>query len=443
MKGPGFYIVTAVYLAALISLCWFIPRDQFSVSLMAYLTMLVGMWMVALGDASVNQILTLGIISRIVAVFAVPELSDDIYRFVWDGLVSSNGINPYEFTPSEVIHMGDGDLVPGSKALFPLLNSPDYHTVYPPVIQALNLSSVWISGGNIYGSIVYLKLAVALADISSLLILVKILDLMDIKQTMFLTLLALNPLMITEISANGHHEGFILLLLLSAIYSLLRSRYLTGGLLLGVAIGIKLTPLILIPVMTAHLIKKGGAVRFISGTMISSGILLSPIADPVIRNAMTESTGLYFNTFAFNSPLFHFTDRASKFFEQPWQLMDIAGHVFPFVSILVIMTISVLVYKGKLGLLNGVLWTMACYLLLSRVIHPWYLVPLSGIAVIGRNLPLILWGNLAFLSYSAYTGEPYRESMILLTTQYLILFLLLLFSRKLQLSPSEVHSESQ
>ena len=259
---------------------------------MAYITMLSGMWMYALGNATMNQIITLGVLSRLIAALAMPELSDDIYRFIWDGLVSSNGLNPYEYTPREIILMGEGQLAPGSITLFPLLNSPDYHTVYPPVIQAFNLSAVWISGGDIQGSAIYMKLVSALADTGSIMILARILIQCNITNQLRLALFALNPLLILEVSANGHHEGFILFFLLTMIYNLMKSRNFIGGIMLGAAIGVKLTPVILVPTIIAFLIRKGGSGRFIAGTCISAGILLFPLADPIVRNAILKSTWL-------------------------------------------------------------------------------------------------------------------------------------------------------
>lgn len=443
MRNPAFYIIALVYLAALISLGWFIPREDFGISLMAYISMVIGMWMYGLGNAGEDQLITFGVVCRLIAVFSVPELSDDIYRFVWDGLVSSNGINPYEYTPREILIMGEGKLVPGSSSLFPLLNSPDYHTVYPPVIQALNLTAVWFSGGVIQGTIIFHKLALALADTGSMLILLRIVSLLKLKTSLSMALIALNPLLIMEVSVNGHHEGFILLLLSATIYSLLRSRPLAGGFLLGAAIGIKLTPLILVPVISAYLIRTGGAVRFITGTLVSSAILLWPLADPVVGRAILNSTGLYFETFAFNSPVYHIASWAAELTAKPWEVMQAINIVLPVTASLAILFVSLMVYKGKVTLFDGILCAMVCYLLLSRVIHPWYLVPLSGIAVISGNIPFLFWGNLSFLSYSAYSSKPYRESVTALIAEYVILLVLLVLTLKnTRPSLSTVHSEN-
>ena len=45
-----------------------------------------------------------GISFRLVLFFAYPWLSEDFYRFIWDGFVIGENINPYEYTPSELIN---------------------------------------------------------------------------------------------------------------------------------------------------------------------------------------------------------------------------------------------------------------------------------------------------------------------------------------------------
>src|SRR5260370_28880371 len=46
-------------------------------------------------------VLVLAGIFRLSIVFAPPYLSDDIYRYVWDGRVQAAGINPYRYVPAD------------------------------------------------------------------------------------------------------------------------------------------------------------------------------------------------------------------------------------------------------------------------------------------------------------------------------------------------------
>ena len=75
-------------------------------------------------------LIIVGILVRLVSIFFFPQLSDDIYRFIWDGRLAQNGMQPYAYLPIDIVEqipsLADGDIL--SK-----MNSPDYYTVYPPV----------------------------------------------------------------------------------------------------------------------------------------------------------------------------------------------------------------------------------------------------------------------------------------------------------------------
>jgi len=70
---------------------------------------------------------TLAILARALFVARTPLLSDDVYRYLWDGRVQLNGINPYRYPPAapELAHLRDGEIHAG-------INRPAKRTVYPP-----------------------------------------------------------------------------------------------------------------------------------------------------------------------------------------------------------------------------------------------------------------------------------------------------------------------
>jgi hypothetical protein len=69
------------------------------------------------------------VVARVLLLIPPTPLSDDLYRYLWDGRVSTSGINPYRFAPSspELAHLRDAD--------WPLINHPDIPTIYPPLAQ--------------------------------------------------------------------------------------------------------------------------------------------------------------------------------------------------------------------------------------------------------------------------------------------------------------------
>src|SRR5690606_2464282 len=48
-------------------------------------------------------LVAISIIFRIVFLIAIPHLSQDFYRFIWDGSLLANGLNPYLYTPDQLI----------------------------------------------------------------------------------------------------------------------------------------------------------------------------------------------------------------------------------------------------------------------------------------------------------------------------------------------------
>ena len=85
-----------------------------------------------------------------ILLFAFPNLSDDIYRFVWDGNLIGLNINPYGSMPSELVGQNNPGL---SMDLYAQMNSPDYYTIYPPVTQLIFYISTWFSGNIFYSSL--------------------------------------------------------------------------------------------------------------------------------------------------------------------------------------------------------------------------------------------------------------------------------------------------
>src|SRR6185503_20921302 len=86
-------------------------------------------------------VIAFAIIFRLSILFAPPYLSDDIYRYVWDGRVQAAGINPFRYIPAapELAHLRDD-------AIYPKINRRDWsYTIYPPVAQAVFFVTTRIS----------------------------------------------------------------------------------------------------------------------------------------------------------------------------------------------------------------------------------------------------------------------------------------------------------
>lgn len=211
----------------------------------------------------------LGVGLRVALVFAFPLLSDDLYRFLWDGYLINAGENPFARLP--VWYLEAGPAVPGlTQELFGRLNSPEYHTVYPPVAQGVFTAATWLSPGSWYGAAVVIKLFLLAGELGSLWLLWRLLAGPPVRGKLKerganagrktyrpdrsnLLFYWLNPLIIVEITGNLHFEGAMVLFLLLAYYLLQHSRWVAAAIAFAASVASKLLPLMLLPFLIRRL----------------------------------------------------------------------------------------------------------------------------------------------------------------------------------------------
>jgi hypothetical protein len=94
---------------------------------------------------AVATALVLGAVAGVVSLAHTAVLSDDLYRYAWDGRVQASGTNPYEYPPSDPRLAAQRDrwlwptaqecLARGKTVPCTRLNRPDVRTIYPPGAQ--------------------------------------------------------------------------------------------------------------------------------------------------------------------------------------------------------------------------------------------------------------------------------------------------------------------
>jgi alpha-1,6-mannosyltransferase len=185
------------------------------------------------------------LIFRISVLWVTPGfLSDDFYRYIWDGRVQQAGINPYDYPPeaSELGFLRDD-------TIFPMINRKWALTLYPPGAQLFFRLMAWLRPANL----VAMKAAILLADALSIAILLLLLRRLGIHCAKVL-LYAWHPLVIVELGISGHLDGLMIPFVLLAFLWMIQSRPWRVGASLAMATLIKLYPAILLPV----LYRKGG-----------------------------------------------------------------------------------------------------------------------------------------------------------------------------------------
>lgn len=177
---------------------------------------------------------------RVALVFAEPVLSDDIFRYVWEGRVTLAGYNPFSHAPSSEVLVALRD-----DAIWPRINHPEISTIYPPVSQLLFAAVAAVGGG--LATLKFLFVAIELAAVALAWRLVG-----EHPGRIFgLAVYALNPLVVLEVAWSGHLDVVAWSALTLALIVVARRRGhgagAAAGALLGISIGAKLLGVLLIP----------------------------------------------------------------------------------------------------------------------------------------------------------------------------------------------------
>jgi hypothetical protein len=164
-------------------------------------------------------------------------LTNDPYRYLWDGRVAAAGINPYAYPPNDPALAALRD-----EALFPNLRRRPATTIYPPGAQAV-FAAAWRAGLR---TVVGFKLLVVAADLVAVGLLVRFLAATG-RDPRAAVAYAWNPLPILSFGQSGHVDALVVLCLAAAVLGWRRGGIVATGVLLGMAGTLKLYPLALLP----------------------------------------------------------------------------------------------------------------------------------------------------------------------------------------------------
>lgn len=355
---------------------------------------------------------------RLLLFAAVPALSDDYFRFIWDGKLLMHGINPYDVMPAAFMQSPLAAQLGFTPALYQGLNSPHYYTVYPPVMQGVFLMAVWITGANVLGSVMVLRGVILLAELGNIWLLSKLLERAGLPKHRVL-LYALNPLVIIELTGNLHFEALMLFFLLLSIYFLGKQRYILSAIAFALAVDTKLIPLLFLPLFLKRMHIKQ-ALLFGLLAMAGALFLFLPFLDTELWQHLGSSMDLYWQKFEFNASIYYLV-RAVGYALVGYNIIHWSGPWMTLLSGLIILYISYRTpagdeQKGWLALL----WISMIYLLLASTVHPWYMVPLIAFCLFTPYRFPIIWSALIILSYHAYIRVPVTEQWGVVALEYFV-----------------------
>lgn len=193
----------------------------------------------------------IGLVARLLMFFTTPILEDDHYRYLWDGGVVASGFNPYQFAPKEFLTPSD-TIIPSelkllskeARTILQNVNYPELRTIYPPLAQGVFGLAHLISPWRLWPW----RAVLLVIDVATLILLFYILFKLSFPMK-GLVVYWWNPLLIKEIYNSGHMDILLFPFLLATFFFTSRKYYLRGLGLLGIASGIKLWPVILLPIV--------------------------------------------------------------------------------------------------------------------------------------------------------------------------------------------------
>ncbi len=420
LKKINWQIILLVFVSTFAygKLAYFLDRKDFVELIITFSILFVSYYFLLKSTISLKKLVGLSIFFRLIFLFSEPVLSDDYYRFIWDGTLNLHGINPFLQLPRFYIESGKevSGLTP---EIFKLLNSPEYFTIYPPFCQLIYSLGALAPKGNYLASAVIMRICVLLAEIGSIIYLQKILKHFgsDSKNVL---LYALNPLIIVELVGNLHFEAFMICFLLMAIFYLLKERNRTSALFFCLSVISKLLPLMLLPLLLRKLGWRKSLQYYV---LVGLGVLVSflPFLSLEMLAHLSESVNLYFQRFEFNASLYYII-RWIGYQLSGYNLIMYIGISLP---ILVLLAIIILTFFGKTAwknIIQKMMWTFAIYLFCATIIHPWYISTLVALCLFTNFRFPIVWSFIVLFSYATYQTTAYIEYLSLVGLEYAILF---------------------
>jgi hypothetical protein len=380
----------------------------------------------SLSASSIAFLLLCGGLFRATLVLRPADLSDDVYRYAWDGRVAAAGISPYRFAPT----------APEVSAIAPDLNARIAHrelrTVYPPVSQAVFRTAA-ASGG---ASPMVLKALLGAADLAVVAMLAQS---GGPGGAWAAALYAFHPLAITESAGQGHVDSLGVALLLASTALLRRRRPLRAG----VAFALSVLTKYVSAAGALVLFRRGGA-RLAAAFLVVAALLWSAASQPGARP--DGDLAQYATRWEYNSVLYpafvgvmEYTDLPQKAKVAFLKLKERLHHpdwtqaVFPFfyagffarLLLLLFLSAALCVIAWRARTLDGALLaSLGSLLIASPTLHPWYLLWVLPLAALRKEPGFLFLSFSVPVSYSLlYPGA--FSAPVALTLEYLPFGLLL------------------
>lgn len=331
--------------------------------------------------------------------------SDDIYRYLWDGKVAAAGINPFAYTPTDphLSHLATGDLPS-------IVNHPEMRSVYPALAQLLFLVAHLLFGDSVPG----MKLLLTAMDCLTMFFIWRFVRGREDPVVPFL-LYAWSPLPVLYFALDGHIDALGIPFLVLGLFYLSTRRSLRGAVAIGVSALAKLIPLLVLPLLFRHL-------RGSRRVLIPAIPLLMVVAGAFLYYepswGVVESLTTFGSRWEFNGGIFSITYFLTGSNE--------AAHIVS--GVLIALYIGTLALIDR-PLLEKVFWGFVGFMLLSPVVHPWYLTWIAALLALRWSPGVFVFLGMSALAnvvvYQYRSWGVWIDQPVILVGEYLPVFVLL------------------
>ena len=420
-------------------------------------------------------------IFRAIFIFSIPNLSQDFYRFIWDGRMILEGFNPYLFTPESFIQNKEFPIAQ-AEALYAGMGqlNGSHFTNYPPVNQLCFVIAGLFSGHSILGSAVVLRILIIAADFGTLVYGKRLLEKLNspVKNIFWYIL---NPFIIIELTGNLHFEGVMIFFLVWSLYLLHSGKWKLAAVIFALSVSVKLIPLLFLPLFFWYFKKQknneilkqvqndnnskvkhstkdknvissaveksmrpldyaqddisikaksrpNGILKLLSFYAIigiTTLLLFAPFFSSEFISNYAQTVGLWFNNFEFNASVYYIAREVGYWFTG-YNEIAVIGKVLPVLVVLFVIGLSV--FKKQLTtkiLITNMLLAFTVYLFMSTTVHPWYIATLLILGVFTNYKFPIVWSFVIILSYLAYislNSADKSENLWVIAIEYMVVY---------------------
>lgn len=310
-----------------------------------------------------------GLVLRLLLLSVPPTLSDDIYRYRWDGRVQAAGLNPYAEPPASA------SLADLRDELWEGVNYKRIRTIYPPLAQWLFALTYRIHPG-----LTSYQVMAVVGDQMVALLLLAALGAWQLPRWR-VAVWAWHPLVAVEFASSGHFDAWAVAAVVLAVLAWRHRRAWLGTLALAAGILVKSWPLLLAPLLV---VRRGWRTTLLLVGTVAGAYALYLGAGAGILQPWLEYTGRW----RFNDSIF-------------WLLRTLTGSLALAKALAAVLWLALLreLWHRDVDPLRGSYWLLLAALMLMPTVHPWYLLwplPLAALALDAGWIALTVLAPLAY-----------------------------------------------